>query len=393
MKKDHDIGIIPFSVAQNSMEGYLFRITVKSKAIYWSVTLLVFFVLASLPFIYVDVSVNVTGYFQPPLEKQTIFTISDGKVTFTSIMEGKHVNYGDTLLMLDSEPIKAQALAINNQIEENLSSIYDLEILTGAKSEDLAKCLKKLSMDRYEAELGNFLKQMSIQTWKTRKAKTEFERNEILYNQETIPSAEYENSLYVYTIEKETQIGLQLKQKSLWQSDLTQRKENAINLHAEYKKCLEDVNNRVITAPLCGEIIQSADIQKGTILNATQQIAIISPDGEMVAICFVSPKDIGLLHEKQEIRLRVDAFNYNEWGILPGYISKISNDIIVDNNSTPYFMVECKPQREYLVLKNGFKGYLKKGMTFSAGIIVTRRNLFNLLFDKADKWFNPYSKT
>jgi len=30
-------------------------------------------------------------------------------------------------------------------------------------------------------------------------------------------------------------------------------------------------------------------------------------------------------------------------------------------------------------------------MSFNARIVVIRRSLFHLLFDKADKWFNPYT--
>jgi len=33
---------------------------------------------------------------------------------------------------------------------------------------------------------------------------------------------------------------------------------------------------------------------------------------------------------------------------------------------------------------------IRKGMSLNARIIVSRRSLFNLLFDKVDKWVNPY---
>jgi len=43
------------------------------------------------------------------------------------------------------------------------------------------------------------------------------------------------------------------------------------------------------------------------------------------------PADIGLLHENQQVRIQVDAFNYNEWGMLEGRIIDISDDMIVEN--------------------------------------------------------------
>lgn len=46
-------------------------------------------------------------------------------------------------------------------------------------------------------------------------------------------------------------------------------------------------------------------------------------------------------------------------------------------------------ERDYLQLKNGRVGRLKKGMTVSAHFMVTRRSLFDLLYQKMDSWANP----
>ncbi len=77
--------------------------------------------------------------------------------------------------------------------------------------------------------------------------------------------------------------------------------------------------------------------------------------------------------------------------MLKGNIVDISDDIIVENGSMAYFRVKCKPEKTFLSLKNGYKAEIKKGMSLNTRIIVTRRSLYHLLFDKADKWFNPYT--
>ena len=53
------------------------------------------------------------------------------------------------------------------------------------------------------------------------------------------------------------------------------------------------------------------------------------------------------------------------------------------------FKVVCKINQEHLKLKNGFKGNLKKGMTFNARFFIARRSTFELLYDKVDDWFVP----
>jgi HlyD family secretion protein len=77
--------------------------------------------------------------------------------------------------------------------------------------------------------------------------------------------------------------------------------------------------------------------------------------------------------------------------MLQGEIIDISDDMIVENGSSAFFRIKCKPRRTFLTLKNGHKAYIRKGMSLNTRVIVTRRSLFNLLFDKADKWFNPYT--
>ena len=169
-----------------------------------------------------------------------------------------------------------------------------------------------------------------------------------------------------------------------------QRRDIGITMEAELKEYLEALKSRVILAPVRGKIIQSADIQCGMIVNTNQQLAEISPDGDLIAMCYVSPKDIGLITIDQRIKIQVDALNYNEWGLLDANIIDISDDLIIENESSAYYKVKCKPESTFMHLKNGIKAELKKGMSFSARIVIARRSVFNLLFDKTNKWFNPY---
>jgi HlyD family secretion protein len=168
------------------------------------------------------------------------------------------------------------------------------------------------------------------------------------------------------------------------------RKNDAGTLQAELEQYMEELSNRVLLAPVSGEIIQSSDIQEGTIVGLNQKIAEISPHGQLIATCFVKPGDIGLINMNQNVRIQVDAFNYNEWGFLNAAITDISDDMIIEDGSTACFRIRCKPERTFLTLKNGIRADIKKGMTFNARIVLIKRSLFNLLFDKADKWLNPY---
>lgn len=383
--------LIPSRLINYTMETYLVKITTRSRIIYWIIIGMIVFGISILPFIFVDVSVQARGYFQSDIEKQVVYIPYQGKIVFSTIRNGDRVTKGDTLLIIESETIRAQQDALSQSIAENNASISDLEKLTKIDSLENQLIHKGLLTQRYKAEFANLRSQQIIQFQKYKKKKTEHERNELLHKQKIIPEIDYENSLFALSLERDNLNQILLYQKSLWQSDLSMRRNDKVKLLADFEECTEELNNRKVLVPTSGEIIQSSDIQIGSIVSPGQKIAEISPDGELIATCFVKPADIGLIHEKQKVRIQVDAFNYNEWGMLQGEIIDISDDMIVENGSTAYFRIKCKPVHTYLSLKNGYKADIKKGMSLNARIVVIQRSIYNLLFDKADKWFNPYT--
>jgi multidrug resistance efflux pump len=383
--------LIPFSISEHSLETYLISVTTRSRIIYWIIIVMIVVGIGILPFIYVDVSVQARGYFQSDIEKQVVTTPFQGKVIYSSIHYGKTVTKGDTLLVIDSETIRAQNAALIQRIKENDASITDLEKLTKINSLENQPVRTGLVIPKYQAEFANLRNRRTIQFQIYRKKKTEHERNELLYRQQIIPKIEYENSLFLLNSEKNNLDQILLSQKLLWQSDLAIRRNDSVKFLADLKQCSEELTNRIVVAPTGGEIIQSSDIQTGSIVSPGMKIAEISPEGELVATCFVKPADIGLIHEKQKVKIQVDAFNFNEWGMLQGDITDISDDMIFENGSAAYFRVKCKPEKTFLSLKNGFRANIKKGMSLNTRILVIRRSLFHLLFDKADKWFNPYT--
>lgn len=383
--------IIPFSISEQGLENYLINITSRSRIIYWLIVGIIIFAIAILPFIYIDVSVQARGYFQSEIEKQIVYTPYQGKIIYNSVTNGTHVTKGDTLLIIDSESLKARKNSIIKQIGENEASIKDLEKLTKIDSSENDLSSIGIATQKYRAELADFKTQRTIQLQKYLKKKSEHERNEKLFNQEIIPESDFETSLFILNSENENLNKIILYQKSLWQNDLTNRKNNQVGLWAELEQCSEELSHHIVLAPVSGEIIQTSDIQAESMVSSGQEIAVISPEGALVATCFVKPSDIGLIHDRQKVKIQVDAFNYNEWGMLKGEVIDISDDIIVDNGHEAYFRIKCRPFTTFLFLKNGHKAEIKKGMSVNTRIFIIKRSLFNLLFDKADKWFNPYA--
>ncbi|HOU31698.1 MAG TPA: HlyD family efflux transporter periplasmic adaptor subunit, partial [Bacteroidales bacterium] len=233
-------------------------------------------------------------------------------------------------------------------------------------------------------------RQYSVQLQKVQKAQSEFDRNSFLYSQSLIPQAEYENSRYQLSVESENLRRIVSSAVTGWQYDLNQRRNDSVRMVAEYCHYNEELSNRVVTTPVAGEIVISSDIQEGSTIAANQKILEISPEGELLANVLVKPADIGFIREGQLVRIQVDAFRYNEWGMIEGEIIDVSDDLFIEGNTGAFFRVRCRLKNHTLSLKNGYTAIMKKGMSINARIIVTRRSLFNLLFDRIHKWLNPY---
>jgi HlyD family secretion protein len=173
-----------------------------------------------------------------------------------------------------------------------------------------------------------------------------------------------------------------------WQSENYQLNMQLIELNSQKKQLISDKEKYTIIAAIDGVIVNYSGTLEGNIISPNQKIAEITPVRDLIAECYVSPADIGLIHDSMFVKFQIDAFNYNQWGLATGKVIDISEDLVaIQDNSV--FIVKCTIDQKYLELKNKYKGNLSKGLTLTSRFQVTRRSLFQLLFDKVDNWLNP----
>ena len=380
--------LFPASYTGRTVEVYTARISAKSRIIYWIIILSLAAAIASLPFIYVDISVQARGLFQSAIEKQTISAPVSGRVATTVIHHGLRVAAGDTLLIVDSEGLEAKAGFLRSLISENDLCIADLVSLSRICPHEPVE-IAEFMTPRYRSEYTSFKRNRELQEVKYLRARSDYARCSILFSQDIVAAAEYEKVMREYHLEETALQHMAAAQQSVWQSDLAYRIDQAKKLSADLEQLRDELDNRVIRSPVNGMIIQSADIQPGSFLIPGQKLAEISPFGGLLAVFHVSPTDIGFIREGQSVKLQIDAYNYHQWGMLDAVITGVSDDIITDGR-TALYRVHCRPLGTTLSTGNAISARAGKGMTFTARVMVTRRSLFNLLFDKADKWLNPY---
>jgi len=375
------INIYSKNFSEGTIEYLLSKNSTKSQVIYITVVLAFIVAMVLLPFIFVNVTVQGGGIVRPVTEKTEVKALVSGRVAKVFIVDAQQVFKGDTLLLIQSDKLNSQYAFIKKQITETEGFISDLEKLVILKASTFVS-------GKYQGEYLKFKKQITQVKNKRKKAKLELDRNEILLEQEFISRKEYNDLKYRYTLAQDEYEVTVTNQLSIWKSDLSRYRSTLEDLKSQLEQLQKEQDFYVIQAPVTGTIEQFAGIYEGTNIQAGQTIAGISPETDLIAEVYITPKDIGYLKEGTPLNIQVDAFNYNDWGMIQGEIMDISDDYVLVENQ-PVFKIRCKMEQNQLSLRNGITGEIKKGMTVRARFLLAKRSLYQLLFDNVNDWLNP----
>ena len=245
-----------------------------------------------------------------------------------------------------------------------------------------------LQTSLYKQQLNRFLFQLADQEATLKKIAKEQEINRtLLKNRVIAPKEHFDKEIEAERLFASIQ-AFQNEQQTNWQHDLQRYELELSQLLTHQQEIETEKKNHLVYAPVSGIIQHIQNRYRGGYIQSGETLCLISPQTELVAECFVSTRDAGLLKQQQSVRFQIDAFDYNYFGILTGKIVSIDNDFsLIDNK--PAFKVRCSFDRSQLLLKNGYSGELKKGLTLQARFVVAERTLWQLLFDRIDDWLNP----
>lgn len=370
---------------QHSHENLIAKNRVKGFSFYFLCLFCLLLALLALPFIYIEVSSQARGFIRPAQDNVPIVSLVSGNILQMHLKNNLQVDKGDTLLMIDPQSIQSQ-LALNTDFRQQTEwNIQDLEQML------LGGPLLSLRLPHNQEDYEKFLSQEKELRTKVQVATQIFQRNKQLYNQAVIPAAEFERYESDKQLAEEALQSFVKQQKAQWQK----QKKEVLDAQKNYKGTLEKIaiekQNYLITAPISGTITNFKGYEAKSFLGAATQLAEISPNDALLVECQVSPKDIGLIQPGQRVRLQMDAFNYNQWGFLEAKVTEIDRHPVIQNQEV-YFKVRAQLLGKQLKLKNGYTAEVQKGMSFTARFMITRRSLYQLLFDKVDQWLNPAVK-
>ncbi|MCF0255819.1 MAG: HlyD family efflux transporter periplasmic adaptor subunit [Bacteroides heparinolyticus] len=375
--------LLPNEWIENSIETYIYQHTTKSQIIYWVVLLAITTTIVSLPFIYVDISVQGSGIVRPVAEKAEIASPITEIVDSVFVREGEQVCKGDIILRFRTNSSDYKINYQSARMNDCNAQLTDLDYL--AKGE----CPAQFSSPVRRQEYAYFVKKKQALETALAQAEKEYNRNKRLFDKQVISEEEYDGYYFKWQNQQNELAALIQSQISAWQTDRNSYRNMFNEMNTNLKQEVKEKDMYIVRSPVDGTVDRFSGIYRGSNIQAGQSLAVISPDSTLCLEVYVTPRNIGFMSVGMPVNIQVESFNYNEWGTIPGKVKDISSDFLTDSQGNSFYKVKCEMDRDYLQLKNGRVGKLKKGMTVSAHFMVTRRSLFDLLYQKMDDWANP----
>ena len=372
----------------------------------------------------VDETVQSTGKLEPKGTTIDVKVPLGGVIQNILVKEGDLVKKDQILLKLDTTAARAKLEALQRVKSQIKADILLSKIQLGGK-EDINSLTKnqKIKLDslnnEYQSRIGasvnavkqiEFQKESIIENLKSQQEVLQI-REEILKNLKEVTDIgglskikylkEQQEVIQLRGRVESTKSELEKVSATLEEAnnklkntiaasnvDFTSKIEENVKQVAQIENQISDteltLKYQEIISPLDGIVFDLQPAAPGYVVGSNDKpILKIVPIDDLVARVFVSNKDIAFLKKGQVVKIRVDAYPYNEFGEINGKIESIGSDVLEPDEKFNFyrFPVTVKMENPYILHKNK-KLPLITGMSLSVNIVLRQRPVISLFTER-----------
>jgi multidrug efflux pump subunit AcrA (membrane-fusion protein) len=152
-------------------------------------------------------------------------------------------------------------------------------------------------------------------------------------------------------------------------------------LESERASIETTLKQTTINAPTSGLVTTLNVRSPGTVVQAGQNLATIAPSGTpLVVEALVPNKDIAFIEQGLPVKLRFDAFPYQDYGTVQGRITYVSPDAQADGEAGSFYKVHIAPEQTAINAR-GRSIPLRPGLAVTADIITERKSILSFLLE------------
>lgn len=376
----------------------------------------------------VDETGNARGRLEPQGKVFTVDSPVAGTIAEVFVKEGELVQKQQPLLELESEPVKSElkqveirlegqkkelvqlkllknqlVLAVNSQKEQNKAQQLEKQIQIDEARQSLqySQTAKKLTQTRYNesikevqrfrkakeegivAEIQVVDKQDLAQERKglLQQANSNIAQAKLRLQEE---EENYQGLLYSSKIavirSKEQLEELETKIETL----NSQIKENYNQIDAlNYQ-----LEQRIVKAPASGSIFELSVPKPGAVVNPGDAIAEVAPKrSPLILKAQMSTAESGSLEKGMSVKLKFDAYPFQDYGVLEGKLVNISPTTKVTDTQSGQiaaYELDIELEETYIQVQNK-RIPLRPGQTATAEVILRQRRLIDFIIEPFQK--------
>lgn len=395
--------------------------TPHKRMVLWSLLLLLVIALAWSSVARIDVVATASGRFVPDGRLKVVQPAQPGVVRAILVEAGQLVHAGDTLLELDAEPLVASREAVEQHLGLNEFKQRRLagQLAGRAPDRDEATVSGADITQRgiWRAELDAHRSQLRNAAAAVREAQADLAAAEELLprQQHALAIAEEQaanarvladlgalaRNDYLQSerdrLAQEAELATRREKVVMLRARLVAAREALAQLDAQRRLRLLDQmeaaeQQRIALAESRVRVAHHLAAQRlhspvdGTVqaVNVTSIGAVVVPQQEVVTIVprdapllveiRVLNQDAGFVEAGQAVEIKVDAFPFVQYGVLPGRIAWISPDAEVDERLGSYYRARVEVERPTLDL-DGRKMTVRAGMTVTVDVRTGERRV------------------
>jgi HlyD family type I secretion membrane fusion protein len=361
----------------------------------------------------VDLVVRADGVVRPVDLPTQVFTAVgqkvEGRVVEVRVQEGSRVAKGDVLLRLDTRRLEHEITAIKAQLEgsqreeEQLGQLAELhesqfQVARSKAAAELAQASAEIARARQARDSG--IRQAEIKLSLT---KDKYARSQKLATSRAVSEQEVAEAQGNVLAAEE---GLKAAQIPVEESRLDVLSQAIILVDRDHRLATAELESKrlrkqreidamtkelaelelqatlaVLRSPIDGVVTRGQYHVGDVVAMGSPVFDIAAPQ----SYCFeatVASRDMGLLHHQMAARVKIDAYDYQLYGSMPGDVCFIApdaartNDESADSQNTYKVRVTLSGER---IGQGKFTGAVKLGMTGQVEIITDRRTVLTVL--------------
>jgi HlyD family secretion protein len=296
------------------------------------------------------------------------------------VKEGQQVQKGDTLVELESKSSQAEVGRLKRQAD--LISA-DINRATKATAASFRARIK-------EAEIEILRSRDNLKA-----AQRDVNRLRGLVG--AIPRQDYEHAqdkardLAKNIAAQQTKIRqLQEDYKSGNLSQLNQRKEELETVNRQLEQAIVQRNKQRIQAPISGKVYNiNVNRGKGTLQSGEELLSILPEGKEPLLEVYLPNQYRGFVDEGMKAKIKIDAFPYQEFGIIDGMVIYVSPNAVTKDKSSGKTVFPAKIKLNKLAVRaRGQDKQLTPGMTASGEIVMRQKTILSLLIEPITRKFD-----